>query len=395
MLVNRALFELCRLSDSLEGDDTFHQRRVCIISYELAREIGLDRGALSLLVRSALLHDIGLLTDSDKTETFRQIAYEEFSSLNRHAVLGGKVARFLNLHLDITNAINLHHTPHEENSSVLGNILFLADNVEIAYRSLTNPFAYDDLIGYLEQKKRIFDPSVFDALKRVAKRECFWFSLLEEHVDDSVRRIIDELPDDRADEKFETALIYLLSFMSDNVAPFYDRYTLFVKNLAVNMGYKLGLDTKLLHRASLLSHVGNLKIPYTLFSLPSLEEENYNIIKSHTFEGFGTLNRMGFDREAELVLLHHENNLEEGYPCRVKPEGESAVLALATVVAAIMQDRPYRDAKSDDSIKKGLENFKELGIFDGELIDAVVDIDLSKVRETEDEYYNATKRLFT
>ncbi len=395
MLVNRALFELCRLSDSLEGDDTFHQRRVCIISYELAREIGLDRGVLSLLVRSALLHDIGLLTDSDKTETFRQIAYEEFSSLNRHAVLGGKVARFLNLHLDITNAINLHHTPHEENSSVLGNILFLADNVEIAYRSLTNPFAYDDLIGYLEQKKRIFDPSVFDALKRVAKRECFWFSLLEEHVDDSVRRIIDELPDDRADEKFETALIYLLSFMSDNVAPFYDRYTLFVKNIAVNMGYKLGLDSKLLHRASLLSHVGNLKIPYTLFSLPSLDEENYNIIKSHTFEGFGILNRMGFDREAELVLLHHENNLEEGYPCRVKPEGESAVLALATVVAAIMQDRPYRDAKSDDSIKKGLENFKELGIFDGELIDAVVDIDLSKVRETEDEYYNATKRLFT
>ncbi len=395
MLVNRALFELCRLSDSLEGDDTFHQRRVCIISYELAREIGLDRGALSLLVRSALLHDIGLLTDSDKTETFRQIAYEEFSSLNRHAVLGGKVARFLNLHLDITNAINLHHTPHEENSSVLGNILFLADNVEIAYRSLTNPFAYDDLIGYLEQKKRIFDPSVFDALKRVAKRECFWFSLLEEHVDDSVRRIIDELPDDRADEKFETALIYLLSFMSDNVAPFYDRYTLFVKNIAVNMGYKLGLDSKLLHRASLLSHVGNLKIPYTLFSLPSLDEENYNIIKSHTFEGFGILNRMGFDREAELVLLHHENNLEEGYPCRVKPEGESAVLALATVVAAIMQDRPYRDAKSDDSIKKGLENFKELGIFDGELIDAVVDIDLNKVRETEDEYYNATKRLFT
>ena len=395
MWVNKALFELCKLSDSVEGDDTFHQRRVCIISYELAREIGFDKSALNLLVRSALLHDIALLTDSDKTETFRQIAYEEFSTLNRHAILGGRVARFLNLHLEITNAINLHHTPHEENSSVFGNILFLADNVEIAYRSLTNPFAYDDLISYLEQKRKIFDPSVFDILKRVARRECFWFSLLEEHVDGVVKEIIDELPDDEADDKFETALIYLISFMSDNIAPFYDRYSLFVKNIAVNMGYKLGMDTELLRRASLLSHVGNLKVPYTLFSLPSLDEENYNIIKSHTFEGYRILKGMGFDREARLVLLHHENNLGEGYPCRVKPEGEVAVLALATIVAAIMQDRPYRGAKSDDDIKKGLENFKELGIFDGEIVDALIDIDLNKVRETEDEYYTAAKRIFS
>jgi len=394
MWVNKALFELCRLSDSLEGDDTYHQRRVCIISYEIAREIGLDRNTLNILVKSALLHDIGLLTDSDKTETFRQIAYEEFSSLNRHAVVSGKVARFLNLHLDITNSINLHHTPHEENSSLLGNILFLADNVEIAYRSLTNPFAYDDLIGYLEQKKRIFDPSIFDILKKIAKRECFWFSLLEEHVDDTAKEIIDGLPDNKADEKFETALIYLISFMSDNIAPFYDKYTLFVKNIAVNLGYKLGMDIELLRRASLLSHVGNLKIPYNLFSLSSLDEEDYNIIKSHTFEGYRILNRMGFEKEAKLVLLHHENNLGEGYPCRVKPSGEVAVLALSTVVAAIMQDRPYRGAKSDDNIKKGLENFKELGIFDGDIVDALMDIDLKKARETEDEYYDAVKRIF-
>jgi len=394
MWVNKLLFELCRLSDSLEGEDTFHQRRVCYIAYNIAKELGFDEFGLDLVVKSALLHDIGILTDESKAETFRNIIYEDYESLNRHAVISGRVARFFNMHLDVTLAINLHHTPHENNTSVIGNILFLADNVEIAYRSLTNPYAYDDLVEFLEQKKSLFDPNMFEALKNIARKECFWFSLLEEHIDDAVSEILGLLPKEEVDKKLKTAVVYLISYMSDNIAPFYDKYTLYVKNIAVNLGYKLGLDTKVLHNAALLSHIGNLKIPYDTFKMPSLDEETYNIVKSHTFEGYHILKRMGFDKEAELVLLHHENNTKEGYPCKVKPEKEATALALATIVAAIMQDRPYRVARNDEKIREGLKNFKEIELFDGEIIDAMLEIDLDKVRKTEDEYYTAVKKLF-
>ncbi len=394
MWVNKALFELCKLSDSLEGEDTFHQRRVCFIAYNIAKELKFDEQGLNLVVKSALLHDIGLLTDESKVETFRNIIYEDFELLNKHAIVSGKIARFFNMHLDVGLAITLHHTPHENNTSVIGNILFLADNVEIAYRSLTNPYAYDDLIDFLEQKRELFNPDMFDVLKSIAKKECFWFSLLENHVDDAVLEIVDQLPKEDMNEKLKTAIVYLISYMTDNIAPFYDKYSLYVKNISVNLGYKLGLDTRVLHNAALLSHVGNLKIPYDTFKMPSLDEETYNIVKSHTFEGYHILKRLGFDREAELVLLHHENNTREGYPCRIKPEREAAVLGLATIVAAIMQDRPYRGARSDEKIKEGLGNFRDIELFDKEILDAAIDIDLEKVRKTEDEYYTAVRKLF-
>ncbi len=393
MWVNKLLFELCRLSDSLEGEDAFHQRRVCYIAYNIAKELDFDEFGLDLVVKSALLHDIGILTDESKVEMFRNIIYEDYESLNGHAVISGRVARFLNMHLDVTLAINLHHTPHENNTSIIGNILFLADNVEIAYRSLTNPYAYDDLVEFLEQKK-LFDPNMFEALKNIARKECFWFSLLEDHIDDAVCEILDRLPKEEVDDKLKNAVVYLISYMSDSIVPFYDKYTLFVKNISVNLGYKLGLDTKVLHNAALLSHIGNLKIPYDTFKMPSLDEETYNVVKSHTFEGYHILKRMGFEKEAELVLLHHENNTKEGYPCKVKPEKEAAALALATIVAAIMQDRPYRVARSDDKIREGLKNFKDIDLFDSEVIDAMLEIDLEKVRKTEDEYYTAVKKLF-
>ena len=394
MWVNKLLFELCRLSDSLEGEDTFHQRRVCYIAYNIAKELNFDGFGLDLVVKSALLHDIGILTDESKIETFRNIIYEDYESLNRHAVISGRIARFFNMHLDVTSAINLHHTPHENNTSIIGNILFLADNVEIAYRSLTNPYAYDDLVEFLEQKKGLFDPNMFEVLKSIARKECFWFSLLENHIDDAVCEILDQLPKEEVNEKLKNAVVYLISYMSDSIAPFYDKYTLYVKNIAVNLGYKLGLDTKVLHNAALLSHVGNLKIPHDTFKMPSLDEETYNVVKSHTFEGYRILKHMGFEKEAELVLLHHENNTKEGYPCKVKPEKEAAALALATIVAAIMQDRPYRVARSDEKIKEGLKNFREIELFDGEIIDAMLEIDLEKVRKTDDEYYTAVKKLF-
>ncbi len=394
MFVNNALLELCRLSDSLEGEDSFHQRRVCIIAYEIAKELKFDAFGLDLIVKSALLHDVSLLSDLSKVETFRQIVYEDFGRLNSHAVKSGRVARFFNLHLDVTNAINYHHTPKDKNPSILGNILFLADNLEVAYRSLTNPYAFDEIVDFLDKKIQLFDESAFDALKRIARKECFWFSLLEENVDNKLLEIINSLPKKQADDRFKSALTYLIAFMSDSISPYFAKYTLLSKNIAVNLAYLLNLDTKLLSHAALLSHVGNLTMPFDTFNLPDIDDETYNLVKTHTYAGYHILKRLGFLREAELVLYHHENNLKEGYPCKIKPTSEVGVLAVATIVAAIMQDRPYREAKEDLKIKEGIGNFKSIGLFDADILDAFQKIDLRKVRQTKDEYYDAVEKIF-
>ncbi|AEA34236.1 HD domain-containing protein [Hippea maritima] len=392
MDVNRVLFELSRLSDSIEGNDTFHQRRVTIIAHSIASELGLEEFGLDLLVKAALIHDIALLNDTSKVETFRQIVYEDFKKLNRHSLLSGRVARFFNLHLDVTTAITLHHTPSNSNSSVLGSILFLADNIEVAYRSLTNPYAFDELFDFLSQKKELFDGEMLTAFEKLSKRDCFWFNLLEENVDKSVLKILDGLKGQKVDDKFKTAVAYFLAYISDNISPFFDGYSILTKNIAISLGYKLDLDIKTLQFASLVSHVGNLIIPFDVFSLPSLDSETYNIIKSHTYQADWMLRGLGFNDEAQIVAMHHENYIKDGYPCRKEPMLESAVVGLSSFVAAMMQDRPYRESLDDEEIKVQIRGFKNK--YPDYLLEALVEVDLNRIRKTKDEYYEAVKRLF-
>ncbi|WP_025270487.1 HD domain-containing protein [Hippea sp. KM1] len=392
MDVNRVLFELSRLSDSVEGNDTFHQRRVAIIAYWIAEEMGFDRFGLDLLIKAALIHDIALFNDTSKVETFRQIVYEDFERLTRHAVLSGRVARFFNLHLDITTAINLHHTPIDSNSSVLGSILFLADNIEVAYRSLTNPYAFNEVFDFLNQKKNLFDDEMMKAFERVSKRECFWFDLLDENVDRRLLSMLDGLAREKVDDKFKTAVCYFIGYFSDSISPFFENYSVLVKNIAVSLAYKLDLDIKTIQYASLVSHTGNLLIPFDSFSLPSLEDEVYNIIKSHPYQALWILKSMGFVDEAEIVFKHHENHALSGYPCKDEPHIEAAVVGLSSFVAAMMQDRPYREALDNNQIKQQIVDFK--GLYPDYLLDALLDVDLDRVKKTKDEYYDAVKRLF-
>ena len=392
MDTKRILFELSKLSDSIEGNDTFHQRRVAVIAFELARELKFDSFGLDLVLKSALIHDIALLNDTSRVETFRQIVYEEFGKLNKHAVISGRIARFFNLHLDITTAINLHHTPHNSNSSIIGSILFLADNIEVAHRSLTNPFAFDELFEFLNQKSNLFDNTLLDAFKKCSQRECFWFYLLDENVDDRIEEILKMLSEEEADDKFKNALSYFLAYASDNIAPFFDEYSILTKNIATSLGYKLNLDVNKLKYAALLSHIGNLVIPFDVFKKESIDEVEYNIIKSHTLNAKRVLERMGFDDIAGIVFSHHENVQNSGYPCKKMPSLESEVLGLSSFVAAMMQDRPYRAALNNKEILNKIDKMSDK--YHNNVVKALKEIDFDKVKKTKDEYYDAVSKLF-
>ncbi|WP_022670640.1 HD-GYP domain-containing protein [Hippea alviniae] len=392
MDIKRVLFELSRLSDFIEGNDTFHQRRVAVIAFELARELKFDNFGLDLVLKSALIHDIALLNDTSKVETFRQIVYEEFGKLNKHATVSGRIARFFNLHLDITTAINLHHTPHGSNSSLIGSILFLADNIEVAHRSLTNPFAFDELFDFLKQKGDLFDDTLLDAFKRCSEKECFWFYLLDENVDDRIEEILKMLPEEEVDDKFKDALFYFLAYASDRIAPFFEGYSILTKNIATSLGYKLNLDVNRLKYAALSSHIGNLTVPFDVFKKESIDEVEYNIIKSHTLNAKRVLEKMGFDDLAQVVFAHHENIKNSGYPCKRLPSLESEVLGLSSFVAAMMQDRPYRAALSNKEIVNEIDKMSEK--YHESVIKALKEIDFDKVRKTKDEYYDAVSKLF-
>lgn len=392
MDINRAIYTLSLFSDMENGSDTFHKRRVTLIAYRIAEYLKISKFGLNLILQAGLMHDIGLISGSSKIETFRQIIDENFKQLSRHAVISSRIARYFNLHLDVSNAIGLHHTPADTNHAVLGNILFLADNVEVSFRSLTNPFAFDELYDFVAQKERLFNKDMLNAFKVLSQKESFWYEMHEENLDRELIKIVNKhrMP---VNSDFVKRLAYFTAYYSDHMSLFYENYSVFVKNIAVSIGYKLSLSAEDLMLSSLFAHVGNAFLPTDLIDSPKqLNETEFNIIKSHPYytDVFLDMLEIG-DKIKCPAVCHHENLSGSGYPFKVsKFDKNTEVVRLSTVLAALLQDRPFRAAYNLDEAKDILKEFD----FDNDVLDAALNLDLGKIIEVKDEYYEGIGRLF-
>ncbi len=392
MNINKAIYTLSLFSDMENGDDTFHKRRVTLIAYRIAEYLRIDNFGLNLILQAGLLHDIGLISGSSKIETFRQIINENFEQLTRHAVISSRIARYFNLHLDVSNAIALHHTPADTNHAVLGNILFLADNIEVSFRSLTNPFAFNELYDFVAQKERLFNKDMLNAFRVISQKESFWYELHEENLDRELLKIVDkhDLP---ANGDFIKRLAYFVAYSSDYRSLFYENYSIIVKNIAVSIGYKLSLSTEKLILSSLFAHAGNAFLPVDLINSPKqLSETEFNIIKAHPYYTDVFLDMLEMEDKIKYpAIFHHENHSNSGYPFKISEfDKNTEVIRLSTVLAALLQDRPYRVAYSFDEAKDILKEFD----FDKDVLDAALNLDLEKMLEIKDEYYEGIRRLF-
>ena len=393
MNINKALYVLSMFSDISSGSDTYHQRRAAFIAYRLAQELGFNENGLNLALQAAFIHDMGILSDASKIETFRQILDENFEELTKHAVVSSRLARYFNLHLDVSNAISLHHTPNEINPAVLGNILFLADNIEVAYRSLSNPFAFSELYDFVAQKSEIFDKDALAAFKRLSECEEFWYSLNSDNLDRELLKIVGKHEYSIEQSDFIKRFAYFTAYATDNISMFFDGYSVLMKNIAVALGYKLSLDVSMLSLASLFAHMGNVLIPEDLINSPAkLEDDEINIIKSHTYYTTMFLDMLEVDDKVKnMAVHHHEYGQKDRYPFCIKSvDRYEEVMSVSSVLAALLQDRPYRVAYSNDEAKDILKDME----FDKDILNTALDLDLDKIKKAEDEYYEGIRRLF-
>ncbi len=393
MDVNKTLYTISRFSDISSGNDTYHQRRVTLIAYKIAEGLKFDDFGLNLTLQAGLIHDTGLLSEASRIETFRQIIDENFKQLTKHATVSSRIARYFNLHLDVSNAIGLHHTPSEINPAILGNVLFLADNIEVAYRSISNPFAFNEIYDFIAQKDKLFDENALRVFKELSKKEEFWYSLKDDNLDRELLSIVSKHKQkpDRAD--FVKRIAYFVAFLSDSISMFFDNYSILLKNISVALGYKLSLDIEKLTLASLFAHFGNVFIPLDLLNSPSkLDDTEFNIIKSHPYYTKMFLGLLGVDNDIiNMSVYHHENMDKTGYPFKIEADDRYVqVVKLSSVLAALLQDRPYRVAYSYDEAK---DIIKEFG-FDKSILNIALELDLKKIYETKDEYYEGIRRLF-
>jgi putative two-component system response regulator len=132
-------------------------------------------------------------------------------------------------------------------------------------------------------------------------------------------------------------------------------------------------------RAAMLHDIGKIGIPDSILLKPEpLTPEEFEVIKQHTVIGREILSGSPAPllQTAELIAYtHHERWDGRGYHgmCRDEIPIEGRIVAVADTFDALVNDRPYRTARSLDAAFDELKSQRGAQ-FDPEVLDAFIDL---------------------
>lgn len=138
-----------------------------------------------------------------------------------------------------------------------------------------------------------------------------------------------------------------------------------VQQLSYSIAQEMRIKGEMLERvmfASLFHDLGKLEIPYDILNKPGkLTNEEYEIIKTHSYHGSKIIKRLYFKDLEQIVLQHHERHDGSGYPNGLKGDEillEAAIIAVADTYDAMTSDRPYRKALPASVAIKELKDYR-------------------------------------
>ena len=156
-----------------------------------------------------------------------------------------------------------------------------------------------------------------------------------------------------------------------------------VARLADGIGRRLGLEPDALRRlrlAARLHDVGKVAVPPGILDKPGpLTKYEWAQIRRHPETGAQLLVSSNLDAIARIVLAHHERPDGTGYPHRLRaPEIplEALIIGAADAYDAMVSDRPYRRAMTQDEAFRELESGAG-SQFDARVVQAVIETRLA------------------
>jgi len=177
--------------------------------------------------------------------------------------------------------------------------------------------------------------------------------LFEDRRGQPVRRVLEgamELQVEVGIELEHVEEIALLAAATEAKDPDTKGHTVRVAEVAVAIGREMGLSyerLRTLARSGLLHDVGKIMIPDAVLLKPGpLDDAEWEIMKQHPSLGLDILQKLGtLQREAEILIAHHERWNGQGYPRGLVGEEiplEARIISVADTFDALVSDRPYR-----------------------------------------------------
>lgn len=381
------------LSSSLDlvgQQHVYHMRRVAVMALAVAHELGWMAEMKRDALYAGLVHDCGINSEHEFNDVARHV---ECTNSHPHCERGAAyLAECLPLKR-FAPIVAHHHTPWQSLSCMeelpndirlLTNLVQLADRADVLHNRMHLSGRQEwEIIGreLAPYAGNLFNRDLMDCFRGLAETDAFWLRLLPEYVE-NVHYDFD-IPDDTAIHGFEEtrSLAHLFARIVDAKSAFTGEHSLGVGRLSASLGVKAGLGEALCHQleiAGLLHDIGKLRVPLEVIDKPgSFTPEERRFIKRHSYDSFRILAPVFSGTHIpRWASQHHERLNGSGYPFGLKADDldlGARIIAVADVLQALAQTRPYRKAFSRKDILETMKGMAEREELDTGLICFVAD----------------------
>lgn len=377
----RAVDALSTAVDFVGVDDALHGKRVGLMALEVANALDWSRDRKLELLYASFLHDCGVSTTEEHGHLVTEL---EWSNAQEHCKRGARLLSTVPRLEHLAVYVRYHHTRWAElNEMVLSggtkemaNLIFLADRLDVLrapYGTVEAIARRDEFMATLAKYSGLlFKPELVDALRECVKSEAFWFRLepqiLEPHIQEMAARVDATVMD--FDDLRSLALMF--AHIVDAKSPFTAEHSVKVAELARFIAGGIGRDADTcdaIEIASYLHDLGKLRVPDEILEKNGpLDDRERMHMRRHSFDTYETLFRLfGESGIAQWAAFHHETLSGEGYPFHLKAKQlpiEARILAVADVVQALVQNRPYRQSLPADKVWSIVEGMTKEGKLD-------------------------------
>lgn len=155
-----------------------------------------------------------------------------------------------------------------------------------------------------------------------------------------------------------------------------------VRQYAEDLGkhFKLSSDKlDMLKKAAMLHDLGKIGIPDEILNKPGrFNAQEYEVMKQHSLYGENILKPLPSSSELIAMIKHHHEKLDgSGYPDGLKADEidiSTRIITIIDIYDALISERPYKPALSQEEAFKILEDEVKKGYLDKNIVDALKSI---------------------
>lgn len=357
--LSELLLGLAHAMDLVSPALTNHHKRVGYMGYMLASELGLPDRERSMIAAAGLLHDSGALSLRERLDVLQFEVGPNGRGGNDHAYMGYVLLRPFGILSDVAHMVRHHHLWWERAGDccsrkdllTAANLLHVADRVDVLVDR--GQEILGQVPGIRERIKaqagRMFSPDLVEAFDALSHRESFWLDTTSSYLPTLVRGSLDGWSHRLNGDEF-LALSKLLSTVIDFRSRFTATHSAGVAASAEALAGECGFgpaECRMMRLAGYLHDLGKLAVPAEILEKPAkLSPEEFAVIRSHTYHTFRVLQTIsGLDTVNSWASFHHERLDGKGYPFHHGDDVLSLgarIMAMADVLTAVTEDRPYR-----------------------------------------------------